>query len=99
MYNVQDSYDNWPAWTASTSYAVGDKVKRQENSKYVGYICKTANSDSSFTASKWTSVEGRMNYAEIVGNGSNGAQSNARALDWDGNEHLKGDIYINANAD
>lgn len=40
-----------------------------------------------------------MNYAEIVGNGASGAQSNARALDWDGNEYLKGDIYINANAD
>ena len=40
------------------------------------------------------------NYIEIVGNGSsNNNRSNARTLDWDGNEHLKGDVYVNCNAD
>jgi hypothetical protein len=34
-----------------------------------------------------------MNYAEIIGNGTaDNARSNARALDWNGNEYLKGDI-------
>ena len=33
------------------------------------------------------------NYAEIVGNGFYG-KSNARALDWQGNEYLMGDLYI-----
>ena len=27
-YNAADSYDNWPTWTANTSYEVGDRVKR-----------------------------------------------------------------------
>jgi hypothetical protein len=41
-----------------------------------------------------------MNYVEIIGNGtSNNALSNARALDWDGNEYLGGNLYINCNPD
>ena len=40
------------------------------------------------------------NYIEIVGNGSsNNNRSNARTLDWSGNERLKGDVYVNCNAD
>ena len=94
-YNVIDSRGNWPAWVANTYYNVGDKVTRSGNA----YICKTANSDSSFTSSKWTKVE-YMNYAEIVGNGTGtSARSNARVLDWDGNERLMGDIYVGCNAD
>ena len=39
-------------------------------------------------------------YIEMVGNGSNDSnRSNARTLDWYGNERLKGDIYVNCNAD
>ena len=40
-----------------------------------------------------TSVRG--NYVEIVGNGTASAHSNARTLDWDGNEVLSGDLTIN----
>ena len=40
-----------------------------------------------------------MNYAEIIGNGTaNDARSNARALDWEGNEYLKGDLYVGCSA-
>ena len=39
------------------------------------------------------------NYIEIVGNGTSSALSNARTLDWSGNERLKGTLYVNANAD
>lgn len=102
-YNIADSYDNWPEWVANTSYNVGDKVKRTTgsgvNQQVYGYICKTANSDSTFTVSKWNSQYGKMNYAEIIGNGTaSDARSNARVLDWDGNEHLMGDIYVGCNA-
>lgn len=39
-------------------------------------------------------------FVEIVGNGTaSNARSNARTLDWEGNERLKGDIYVNCNAD
>lgn len=49
-----------------------------------------------------------MNYAEIIGNGTSTidvlnqetiARSNARALDWDGNEYLNGNLYVNCNSD
>lgn len=39
-------------------------------------------------------------YAEIVGNGTaSNARSNARALDWSGNERLNGTLYVGCNAD
>lgn len=96
-YNVKDITE----WTADTSYAVGDnvyKVRRMEiGGTYVNviyfYRCITANSDSTFDSSKWEGVDGDK-YIEIVGNGSSSSRSNARALDWDGNEYLNGDLFI-----
>lgn len=44
------------------------------------------------------SVKGK--FIEIVGNGTSKTdRSNARAVDWDGNEYLKGDVYIDCEAD
>lgn len=101
--NIADSYASWSEWVANTSYTVGDKVKvtaTQNNETIVtGYICKTANSDSTFTASNWTK-DSRMNYVEIVGNGTaDNARSNAYSLDWNGNGRFAGKIYINCNSD
>ena len=42
------------AWTASTSYLVGDIVANSSNI----YRCKTANSDSTFTSTKWDQLNG-----------------------------------------
>ena len=112
-YNAEDSYDNWPTWVAGTSYAVGDRVKRNLNVQNtptdVGYHCKVANSDEIFTSSHWELDGYHMNFVEIVGNGTDGEDpnthefirngSNARALDWNGNEFLQGDIYVGCNAD
>ena len=45
------------------------------------------------------SYQVRGNFIEIVGNGtSESTRSNARTLDWNGNERLKGTLYVNANA-
>lgn len=110
--NVADSYDNWPLWVASTEYNVGDRVKRiqtiNNEESIVGYICKEANSDSVFTIAHWNFDSNHMNYAEIVGNGTIGEDPetheevrngvNIRTLDWYGNEHLKGDLYVQDNA-
>lgn len=42
----------------------------------------------------------RGTYAEIIGNGADANnRSNARALDWSGNERLMGDVYVGCNAD
>lgn len=112
-YNAEDSYANWPTWVAGTSYAIGDRVKRNLNVQNtptdVGYHCKVANSDATFTSSHWELDGYHMNFVEIVGNGTEDEDpsthefirngSNARALDWNGNEFLKGDIYVGCNAD
>lgn len=39
-------------------------------------------------------VSNRGNYIEIVGNGTDNARSNARTLDWSGNEVLAGNLTI-----
>jgi len=70
---------------------VGDKVLRNNEL----YQCRTANNDSSFVYSKWDYKGDIGTYIEIVGNGtSNNSRSNARTLDWDGNEILKGNLTI-----
>lgn len=98
-YNIEDDYSSWQEWVANTSYVVGDKVKRTSGNTVYGYICRIANSDASFTTYNWSS-DTQKNYAEIVGNGTaNNVRSNARALDWDGNERLMGDVYVGCNAD
>ena len=44
-----------------------------------------------------TETNERGTYIEIIGNGTgNSARSNARTLDWNGNEELAGDLKINA---
>lgn len=101
--NVYDDFSNLPEWTAGTSYAVGDQVKLTKtigNRSYIlGYSCYTANSDQTFTQYKWSQMSPRS-YIEIVGNGTDEShRSNARAIDWDGNEKLNGYLYVGCNAD
>lgn len=88
-YNIGDTLD-YPDWVSGTSYAVGDNVKYD----YKFYTCSTANSDTEFDSSNWTIVD-KYKYVEIVGNGrENNSRSNARTLDWEGNEYLSGNLII-----
>lgn len=48
------------------------------------------------TTGAGTSVKG--NYVQIVGNGTSSTRSNARTLDWSGNETLAGKLTLGANA-
>ena len=104
LYNIQDNYDTWSEWTAETEYEVGDKVKvttiANDVTTVKGYICKTAHtSELTFVATNW-SIDSKYNFVSIVGNGTaDNARSNAYALDWDGNGHFKGNVYVGANAD
>ena len=102
-HNIADSYANWTEWTQGEHCVPGDKRKRtrliNEQTVVEGFICKTENTDSDWTASHWTNQVGRMNYAEIVGNGTGyNEKSNARVLDWDGNGFYKGNLYVGCNA-
>ena len=103
IFNIEDNYNNWVEWVSGHSYKVGDKVKCTSGNESKGYICKVANSDTKNpgqNGAKWTKRFGRMNFAEIVGNGvDENTRSNARTLDWEGNERLLGDLYVGANSD
>lgn len=94
-YNVVDEFDptEYPSWTKNTEYAVGDKVT------FYGeyYVCIVAHNSGSSYYNNWDkwSVSQRANYVEIVGNGySSDSRSNARTLDWSGNEMLAGTLTI-----
>ena len=95
MYNVSDAPE---AWTANTHYYVGNFVIYNRSVRR----CKTEHtSGDSFSSAYWdtvSSTDKQYKYVEIVGNGTYETPSNARALDWDGNEYLKGNLYIGCNA-
>jgi len=102
-YNVLDTA---PAWVPGTEYNVGNLVSRNESyvdsggtacSYTIIYKCKIPNSDTTFASSKW---EEYGQYLFVVGNGTaDNARSNAAVIDWDGNERLKGNVYVGCNAD
>jgi len=104
--NIGDSYDdiNWPEWVSGNEYHTGDKCKRtiteNEVTTVTGYICLADNTDTEWDRTHWEDQVGEMNFAEIIGNGrSSQSRSNARVLDWSGNERLKGNLYVHCNAD
>lgn len=61
--------------------------------------CQTiASGRSQHVSGKYNVVDNNNTYAEIIGNGeSQYARSNARTLDWSGNETLAGNLTFNGN--
>lgn len=113
IYNIRDNLTtSFPDWVPYTEYKFLDRVRATYNNINKAYICTTEHTSSnSFNndINKWTEsihststdynvIAGIYNFAEIVGNGqSENNRSNARALDWRGNEYLSGDLYIHCN--
>ena len=99
MFNVADNYANLDEWAPNTKYQFGDKVKRTLSDDIIAYICNTDHTSSdTFYQGNWLTLTKKV-YAEIVGNGNSVERSNAYALDWEGNGHYMGDIYVGCNAD
>ena len=94
-YNVIDTLISYPTWAANTQYEINDKVI--QNNKL--YKCINANSDATWKISNWKRIYNTTNFIHITGNGESQNRSNAYALDWDGNGHYMGDVYVHANAD
>lgn len=70
-----------------------------EDSHVEGYGT-VARSNCQHVFGKYNIISDNNTYVEMVGTGlNNGARRNARTLDWDGNERLKGDLYIGCNTD
>ena len=84
--------------SGTTSHAEGcDTVSGGVFSHAEGYGT-IANGSSQHTGGKYNVADNNNAYAEIIGNGSdNSHRSNARTLDWNGNETLSGDLTINGN--
>ena len=62
-----------------------------------GYHTK-ASGDYQHVSGKYNIEDSNGTYAEIIGNGTaNNSRSNARTLDWSGNEVLAGSLTINGN--
>lgn len=107
--NVEDVGDEVPPdWAPNTAYSVGDRIKVARTYSGDGhssdvtvteyYKCSYAHtSGETFSTSSWNADP--LKYAEIVGNGTGNQRSNARVLDWNGNERLMGDLYVQCNSD
>lgn len=94
-YNLETSL---PAESFSTSkvYHKGDMVQYQGSSLLCIVNNTTQPQGNAPNSSEWTDAS---QYAEVVGNGvSTSSRSNARVLDWQGNERLMGDLYVECNA-
>ena len=93
-YNIADTYDNWEEGTIGKNYVVGDKIKKYNGGRWSGRICNTNHQYNEYNSNYWNVYHG-MNYIEIVGNGlDENARSNARTLDWSGNESLAGSLTL-----
>lgn len=81
--------------TASGSYSVVPGGQYNEANHSSQFVFGEFNAPDPSTAPSGA----RGNYVEIVGNGTYNSRSNARTLDWDGNEVLAGKIFANGNRD
>lgn len=100
--HVQGIFNNlavlYPNWVSNTSYSVGDRVYYSNSQS--GFECITANSDSTWTVEHWKNIYFNSNIIDVVGNGTaEDARSNAYALDWEGNGHFMGDVYVGCSTD
>ena len=70
------------------SHAEGEQTIANHKAQHVFGTFNTADNSGA-------GIDSKGNYVEIVGNGTaNNARSNARTLDWSGNEELAGDLKI-----
>lgn len=94
-YNLPDGPSTYENWQPGGNYLKGSKVITLNDQTFnVEYwICMIPNSDSTFHPEKWNQIPGDGTlYAEIVGNGTSVNRSNARTVDWSGNEEIAGNM-------
>lgn len=84
-YAESHGYDSTSSGTVSTSH--GFRTISNHRSQFVFGEYNVADDSSAAATAKG-------NYVEIVGNGAKNAPSNARTLDWQGNESLAGGLTL-----
>lgn len=76
------------------SHAEGSGTASGTRSHAEGLVT-LASSDNQHVSGKYNVDDSADTYAEIIGNGTAAnARSNARTLDWSGNEELQGELYL-----
>ena len=107
-YSVPDDPSTLPNFEQKV-YNPGDAIKHipinvsNPGDRVIRIICKYTDdctNSEDINPSKWEN-DYHLNFAEIIGNGESAVsydRSNARTLDWDGNEHLKGQLFVGSNA-
>lgn len=79
------------------SQTFGNNTKAFNQNTFAAGEGTTAGSNNQFVFGKYNNEDWIGKYVEIVGNGTNGHGSNARTLDWEGNETIAGDLKYNGN--
>lgn len=92
--------------SADYAHAEGDTSIASGTASHAEGTHTTANHKSQHTFGEYNILDtslnassSRGNYVEIVGNGTSSSRSNARTLDWSGNEVLAGGLKINGTND
>ena len=84
--------------SAIYSHAEGNHTAASGSSSHAEGAGTIATGSSQHAGGKYNIEDNSNTYAEIIGNGTaDNARSNARTLDWQGNEVLAGDLTINGN--
>lgn len=80
------------------SHAEGQQTEAAGRSSHAEGNNTIAASDYQHVSGKFNVADNADTYAEIIGNGpDDNNRSNARTLDWSGNETIAGDLYFNGN--
>lgn len=77
---------------AYSSHTEGYKTSAYGNAAHAEGFHTSAHSDYQHVSGKYNISDWNNTYAEIVGNGELNALSNARTLDWNGNEEIAGNL-------
>lgn len=84
--------------SGNNSHSEGAETTASGERSHAEGLNTEAKGNNQHVSGKYNIVDNNNEYAEIIGNGtSSSARSNARTLDWQGNETLAGDVIINGN--
>lgn len=91
--------------SAINSFAIGNNASAQSNYGVAIGLGSKSRHRSQFVFGEYNIMDNkagvtipidRGNYIEVVGNGTSSVRSNARTLDWDGNEWLAGSLVASS---
>ena len=88
---------NYTTASGAKSHAEGYYTKSSGKYSHAEGDNTEAKGESQHVSGKYNIIDNNNTYAEIIGNGTSSTRSNARTLDWSGNEVLAGSLTINSN--